>query len=187
MNVEIKRQLVHGSGILLILVLHFFGKWNSALFFGICLISFLLWSSLRQSKTNMGPLSQIADYVSGELQTYERPNEYFQGVITFLFGSLISVILFPIHIATACIAVLALGDSISTLIGKIWGKHKLPINKKSSWEGSITFFIVAFLVLWLFNPVKALQVALVTTVVEMLPRLDDNLTIPITVGVLLSI
>jgi len=185
MNVEIKRQIVHGSGVLLILVLQFFGKWNSAFIFGTTLVIFLLWASLRQSKTNLGPLTKLADYVTEELQTYERPKEYFQGVITFLVGSLLSIIVFPLHIATACIAVLALGDSISTLIGKFYGKHKLPINKKSTWEGSLAFFIIALSVLWLFDPIKALPVAIAVTVVEMLPKLDDNLTIPLTVGLLL--
>ena len=187
MKVELKRQIVHGSGVLLILVLQVFGKWGSALIFGASLITILVWSSLRQSKTNLGPLTKLADYVTGELQTYERPNEYFKGVITFLLGSLLSVIVFPIHIATACIAVLALGDSISTLIGKFYGKHKLPINKKSTWEGSLAFFIVAVSILWLFDPSRALPVAIAVTCVEMLPKLDDNLTIPLTVGILLLI
>ncbi|MBU4124552.1 MAG: phosphatidate cytidylyltransferase, partial [Nanoarchaeota archaeon] len=82
---------------------------------------------------------------------------------------------------------LAAGDSFSTLVGKLYGKHPLPINHKKTWEGSIAFFVMAFTILWFFDPTKAIYVALITMVVEMLPKLDDNLTIPLAVGILLSL
>ena len=115
---------------------------------------------------------------------YERSGEYLKGAATFFLGVFLATIIFPINIAVAAIAVLTAADSISTLIGKTYGKNKLPINKKSTWEGSIAFFIVAVGILCFFDPSKALFIALITTVVEMLPEIDDNLTIPLTVGIL---
>jgi len=185
MNVEIKRQLVHALGISLILVLQIFGQFYSSIIFLGGFMFFLWWAYLR--KSNIKVLGKIEEYFLKELKMYERSGEYFKGVATFFLGAFIVTVAFPINIAVAAIAVLAAADSISTLIGKTYGKHKLPINKKSTWEGSIAFFIVALGVLWFFDPSKALYVAAITTIVEMLPEIDDNLTIPLTVAILFMI
>ncbi len=184
MNVELKRQIVHGSGILFILALQVFGRMGAAVLFFLAFIFLLFWGHLRKSNTSIKPLTNIEQFVEHELKGYERPGEYFQGAATFFLGSLLAVLLFPVDVATACIAVLAAGDAFSTLIGKLYGKHKLPINKEKSWEGSITFLIVSFAILWLFDPTKALYIAPIVTLVEMLPKVDDNITIPLAIGFL---
>ena len=187
MNTEVKRQLVHGSGVLFIVVLQFFGKTVSAAIFFTIFIFFAVWAQLRKSKVRLGPISSIEEFMMDHLKTYERSGEYFKGVITFFLGILLATVLFPINIAAAAIAVLAVGDSVSTLIGKLYGKHKLPINRKKSWEGSMAFLLAALFILWWFDPVKALYIAPLVTIVEMLPRIDDNLSIPLVVGILFII
>ena len=187
MNIELKRQVIHGSGVLTILLLQIFGKTWSAIFFFMGFMFFAIWAQLRKSKVNLGPLTKIEQYMMNQLKTYERTGEYFKGVIMFILGILLATVLFPLSIAAACIAVLSVCDSVSTLIGTTWGKHKLHINRNKSWEGSIAFFISAFCILWLFDPSKAIFIAPLVTVVEMLPRLDDNLTIPLAVGILFII
>ncbi|MBU3896434.1 MAG: SEC59/DGK1/VTE5 family protein [Nanoarchaeota archaeon] len=187
MNVEFKRQMVHGAGILLILILQIFGKINSIIIFGSTLIFILIWGFMRKSNIKIKAISGIEDFLMSELKTYERQGEYFKGVVNYMLGVFLVTVLFPLNIAAACIAVLAAGDSFSTLVGKLYGKHPLPINHKKTWEGSIAFFVMAFTILWFFDPTKAIYVALITMVVEMLPKLDDNLTIPLAVGILLSL
>jgi dolichol kinase len=91
-------------------------------------------------------------------------------------------------VAIACIAVLSLADSMSTLVGYYFGKHKLPVNKKKTWEGSTTFFLVSLFILYLFSsPLKAIALALVATATEMLPNIDDNISIPIALGLSMSL
>lgn len=187
MSVELKRQLIHASGVLTIIILQIFGKTSAAIIFFLAFMFFTIWAQLRKSKINLGPLTSIEEYIMIHLKTYERTSEYFKGAIMFSLGILLATVLFPLNIAAACIAVLAISDSVSTLIGKTWGRHKLPINKKKSWEGSIAFFITAFAILWLFDPTKAIYIAPLVTLVEMLPRFDDNLTIPLAVGILFII
>lgn len=187
MNVELKRQMVHGSGILLILVLQIFGSFWSAIIFASGLAFFIIWSFMRKSNIRIKAFSGIEDFIIGELKTYERQGEYFRGVVMYITGILLATLLFPVWIASACIAVLAGGDSFSTLVGKLYGRHPLPINRKKTWEGSIAFFLVSLLILWFFDPSKAIYIALIATFVEMLPRLDDNLTIPLIVGILFSL
>ncbi|MDD5416652.1 MAG: SEC59/DGK1/VTE5 family protein [Candidatus Aenigmarchaeota archaeon] len=187
MHVELKRQMVHASGILLILVLQLFGKTYSAIIFALGLAFFLMWGLMRKSNIRINGLSKIEDFIMCELKTYERQGEYFKGVVSYILGILLATILFPINITAACIAVLAGGDAFSTLIGKLYGRHHLPINNKKSWEGSIAFFTMTFFILMFFDPSKAWYIALGATFVEMLPKLDDNVTIPLAVGLLFSL
>lgn len=192
MDIEIKRQVVHAMGILNILVIHLLDKTYAALFMLSVAIAFLFMGEYRKNKKKYKllkskQLDEFEDVVEDEFKTYERGKETpFHGAITFYFGSFLATILFEPYIAIASIAVLALADSLSTLVGYYFGKHKLPINKKKSWEGSTTFFVAAFAVLYFFaDPVKALLIAVAVTFVEMLPKIDDNLTVPVSTGLLM--
>lgn len=46
-------------------------------------------------------------------------------------------------ICFAAIAVLAAGDGFAGVMGRRFGKHRLPFNKNKSWEGSMSGFIAA--------------------------------------------
>ncbi len=187
MNIELKRQIVHASGILLILVLQIFGRTVSIALFFLGFMILAIWGYMRKYNISLGSLSDLERFFMKGIRGYERQDEYFKGPMMFALGALLSVILFPINVAAACIAVLAAGDSVSTLVGKTYGKHALPINRKKTWEGSIAFLIMAFIVLWFFDPAKAMYIAPIAMFVEMLPRVDDNLTIPLCVGLLFSL
>jgi phytol kinase len=88
------------------------------------------------------------------------------------------------------------GDGLADIVGRRWGRAKLPINPAKSWAGSLAMFAggwgFALVFLWIFNalgdfsPGLALWptvlatafIALVATVVEALPLGElDNLTI----------
>ncbi len=89
------------------------------------------------------------------------------------------------HAIAACMIVLALGDSISTMIGR-HGKVKIPYNKSKTLEGSLAFFI-ASLSAYLFIGPPAILLAAVAAAVESIPGLEDNLTIPMACTALLLI
>lgn len=191
MDVEIKRQVVHASGIFTILLIQFFGRSLAAIL--VLSMVTILWMAAyyRLNKKKINPaiipkeLEKLESIIEKE---FERPKEFpLRGAITFYLGAFLAIILFQPNAAIPAIIVLAMSDSFSTLIGKFYGKHKLFINKNKSWEGSTAFFIPALVVLLFFvDPARALLVSLIATFVEMLPRLDDNITIPIAVGFLLS-
>ena len=110
------------------------------------------------------------------------------GAVFFFLGVFCAFLLYQPLYAAAAAAVLALGDSTSTIIGKKYGKHKLPLNGGKSWEGSAAFLLFSFVALLFFvSPQKALAVAFLTMLVEMLPRLDDNFTVPIAAGLFLTL
>jgi len=194
MEVEIKRKIVHALGIFTILLIQFFGKYNAAGIMLIATVFGFLIAEYRKNKKKykllkIKPVDEFEDFVEDEFKTVERPNSLpFKGAIEFGLGCFIATIAFSEKIAIACIAVLALADSLSTLVGYYFGKNKLPINKKKSWEGSITFFLVSIFILILFtNPINAFILALIATFAEALPYIDDNLSIPIALGVSMSL
>jgi dolichol kinase len=95
---------------------------------------------------------------------------------------LLTLALFPLEIAAAAILVLAVADPFASYLGRRFGKRALG---SGTVEGTLVFLAMAFLMLALLEelPVAA-GVALLATVVEPIPwRLDDNLTVPIAVGV----
>jgi len=190
MEVEIKRKIVHAMGVFAILLIQIFGKYNAALIiFFLTIFGFLIAEYRKNRKKykliRIKQVDEFEDVIEEEFKTYERKNSLpLKGAIEFGIGSFLATILFSENVAMACIAVLALADSSSTLVGYYFGKYKLPINKHKTWEGSTTFFLVSFFILILFkSPFIAFILALITTFIEMLPYADDNLSIPLALGI----
>ena len=126
------------------------------------------------------------------LQKFERKNELERfpgkGVIFYLIGIDISLLLFPKDIAMASILVLALGDSVSHLYGLHYGKIKL-FSKTKFLEGTIAGFIAGFLGASVFLPWhEAFLASLAAMIVEAIEikigtqQVDDNLIVPFVAG-----
>ena len=112
-----------------------------------------------------------------------------KGAIMVLCGAFLTGLLFPAHILPALL-VLGLGDSLSTLVGMRFGKKKL-LNTNKSWIGSAAFLLVSCVILVWFSS-WWLLIALVATLAEIINYhrflyLDDNLVIPLVVGLLLTL
>jgi dolichol kinase len=192
MELEIKRQMAHALGFFSIILIYIFGKWYAALLLFLVSTTFFILGEYRKNKDKykiikIKALDDFEDVIEDEFKTYERRKELpFRGAITFYFSCSLVIFLFEPNVAIASIAVLAFADSLSTVVGSFVGEHKLPINKKKSLEGSSIFFLTTITILLFFvNPLKALEISIAVTLVEMLPRVDDNLTVPLVTGVLM--
>ncbi|WP_457601433.1 diacylglycerol/polyprenol kinase family protein [Hydrogenivirga sp.] len=101
-------------------------------------------------------------------------------------GILLSFLLFG-KLSVVGVVVLAVGDSVSTLVGKFLGRRKLFFNPEKSWEGTLSFFVSVYgvLTLWLGFE-EALIVALFSSLTEALRQpLDDNLSVPLVASALI--
>ena len=108
---------------------------------------------------------------------------------TYILTSVCSTVaLFPRPIAVAALAFIMVGDTLAALIGRRFGRHK--IGRKSV-EGSLACLagtsVVAFCV-----PDLPLQIGLLgavaAAIVEALPLgVDDNITVPLIAGVLMTL
>jgi dolichol kinase len=110
------------------------------------------------------------------------------GASNVLISSLLSVLLFPKVIAINAITILIIADTTSALVGRRFGRHRFLAK---SLEGSMAFFISAVVVVLvapkidhvLMEYIIGFVAAAVGTVVEALPlKIDDNLSIPLSVG-----
>lgn len=187
MNLETKRQFIHLVGLAFVLVAQYMEKYHAVImFFGIGAIFFLYSEYVRRVKTKIG----LRNFMMGFERKVKRS---FTGAIWFYVSCGISFLVFPLEAAAPACAILAVGDSVATLIGYNFGKHKI-IGKKT-WEGSIAFLISSFLIslIWLRWEI-GLVAALIATLIELgvsvkkLEKirntgwLDDNLIIPTITG-----
>lgn len=121
----------------------------------------------------------------------EKEKENISTLIWTLSGAFITILLFSDNknVVTLSLLYLVFGDSIAAIVGVKFGKVKLGSRGKSL-EGSIAFFVVAFLCGMLFFRWDiALIGALVSTAIEFTPLpMDDNFVLPIiSAGVLTAL
>ncbi len=190
MDLETKRQLIHMCGY----VIAPYILWASSslgfapLAASLILAVLLLYSvSLAYKKNIRIPVVAWLIDIS-ERQNMIRKSPA-RGAIMFLVGAAISVILFVPPIAAAAVAVLALGDAFSTLVGRRYGSVKLPYNPEKSVQGSLAGFAAAFIgAAVIVAPPYALLAAAAGMVGESLPlKVDDNVVIPLVSGAALSL
>ena len=195
-ELELKRQLFHAAaGILTVLILVSFSRTVSVIYLGGVLVSLIVLTIYRENRPSIHSNSGIKgmygfeSWLERRVLQLERPGELaLRGALFFFMSSFIVFEFFPLKIAIASILVLAIADAASTLIGKTWGVHKLPVNRDKSWEGSVAFFVAATATLSMFMyPTSAALVALAAMLVEMIPKVDDNLTVPAAIALIISL
>jgi phytol kinase len=109
-----------------------------------------------------------------------------RGAFFFAVSALACIILFPVPLVVPALVALAVLDSVSTIAGLRFGRHRIYNGK--SWEGTLSGIAVTVLCLLPFLPVSgALAAAVVAGVLELLSPIDDNLVIPVGVCFLLAL
>ncbi|MFH2028874.1 MAG: hypothetical protein ABIJ08_07060 [Nanoarchaeota archaeon] len=178
---EIKRQIFHlFLGIFLVILLHY-NLLNKISFFIIVTIAVFI--CFISKKMKIPGVYWFFKNFERDIDIIHFPG---RGALLFLTGAFIVVLLFPKDIAMASILILALGDSVSHLVGKFGGiRH--PFNDKKFLEGSLAGTIIAFIgaVLILNNSIEAALGAITAMVAEGFniefgkKKIDDNLIIPL--------
>lgn len=188
-TLETRRQIIHMSGVILPFYIMLVG-WKVSIFtFASAIIIGALIAEGYKRGVNMPILSKMID-IAERPETIEKNPA--KGALLFFIGSFISLLLFRLDIASASIMILALGDSFSTIIGKNCGRTEIFYNPAKSLEGSMAGFFFAFLGAYAFLNFytinsRALSMALIGALIGMLveslpPKIDDNITIPLSSG-----
>ena len=109
-----------------------------------------------------------------------------KGAFFFAVSALACIILFPASIVVPALVALAVLDSVSTLIGVRFGRHRIYNGK--SWEGTLSGIAVTFLALVPFLALPGvLAAAVIARIIELFSPVDDNLVIPVGVCILLTL
>jgi dolichol kinase len=111
------------------------------------------------------------------------------GPVTLGLGALLALLLYPSPAAAIAIYALAFGDGFASLIGKLFGRIRPAFLRGKSIEGSLACFCVVFMAA--YGVVPSLKIAFLAassaTLVEAMPLEDyDNLALPVTVGLIVS-
>jgi dolichol kinase len=135
----------------------------------------------RTKGTNFPIFSTITRKAAG---SDHKINQFITSPISFVTGMLLTLLIFPVNMAYASIAVLTLGDGFACVFGKSFGKTSLFFNREKKLEGTICGFTCAFLGAVLFvSPLKALVAAAAGMLAECLPStIDDNFIVPLAAG-----
>lgn len=95
---------------------------------------------------------------------------------------LVGVMLGNLLIGLIPILFMSFGDSATGLIRAITQKRHVK-----SWEGSVAMFLICSIIGFLFFGIYGIIVGLIATIIEKIPKLDDNVTVPIVTATLIFI
>ena len=101
-------------------------------------------------------------------------------------GIILALIIYPTTIAYASIVIGALGDTFAAFAGRKFGHRQL--SKRKTVEGFAAGFAASFLAAALLvSPLIALIGAVGAMLMELLDLPDDNLTMPLAAGALMTL
>jgi dolichol kinase len=154
-----------------------FGQSIIFMLFIILSLLFIMNEGARLGNWFYFPLQKFAS-----IGIREKEKETVASYVYFTIGMLFaSRLLFPIPLFSI-IGILCFADSAASLFGRRYGRHKIPFNRKKSWEGSVGGVIVCFIVTLLFvGPIWGLAATLMFFVIDVItPRIpfSDNIGIP---------
>lgn len=178
---ETVRQLIHLCFGLGIAALVFFidrtiviSVMAGGLFIGVILVDLILRG---HQIPGISPLVQYGDRCD------PLPGK---GAFFFAVSALACIILFPISMVVPALVALAVLDSVTTLAGVRFGRHRIYNGK--SWEGTLAGIAVTVLALIPFLTLPGvLAAAVIAGIIELFSPVDDNLVIPVGVCILLTL
>jgi len=173
---ETRRQIFHILiGLTTIAFLFLFGR-------TITIVSIFITILLGLLVINQLYLGRKIHLIQWFISNFERKNVDFPGWGSACYATgvlLLCCFLADINEIAASILIIALGDGLATIIGKM-GKISILYNKNKKIEGSAAFFIGS-LTGYLFIGPLIIPAAAISMIVESMPiNIDDNISLPIT-------
>jgi dolichol kinase len=181
---ELFRKSIHILGFSIPLVAIGAGILDAVLVIVSLAITYSVSEYLRLRGRNLPLFTTITKMAMRGDSSGEEQGTFVKAPLYFAAGILASLLVFPAPFNYAAIAVVTLGDGFSSVIGKMYGKNKIPYTGGKTVEGTATGLACAFVGAALFvSPTTALIAAGVGMAVELLPlRISDNLTVPLLSG-----
>ena len=185
---EVIRKTIHLCSLSIPIIYYFISREEALMLLVPVTAAFLLVDLLRHFNA---ATAKIFYKVFGWLlrsHEHDGKSKRLNGATHVLISATLCVLVFPKLITITAFAVLIISDSAAALVGRRFGKKKF-LNK--SVEGSAAFFISALFVIVATPKISAgageyliaIAAAAIGTVVEASSiAVDDNLSIPISIG-----
>ena len=191
---EVYRKGIHLSSLWIPALVYFWGTLIASICFLFLMLGELLLEYGHYKKWRWARIIFTLPF-SFALRNKERQRRKFvlTGGFYVLASSLICTLLFSNSIASIAITVMLISDTLAALVGKACGQRKIYKNK--SLEGTCSFFVSALIIMILFNPIYTFTYASVIAcffavfmeLYEDWLELDDNFSIPLVIGFILTI
>lgn len=191
---EIYRKLFHLSSLWIPVFIYFAHPGVSIVFFSLL---FVVDAAVEYGNYKKRPWARktFGSIFFKMLRKKETRRIYFQvsGSLYVLMAAIGCTLLFDKPIAVIAMSVMLISDTMAALVGKAFGTRKL--YKDKSMEGTAAFFISALIINMALNSIYTFTYAgviacAVATLAEMFEdklEIDDNLSIPMFVGLVLTI
>ncbi len=181
---EFKRKLLHfASSMIGFSVIYL----DREIILPILIISSIIFPFFDYLRINNTTISNFYNFYFQSI-TRSFESKKLTGATFVFWGALLTYILFDQKVAGIALIVMSLADAMAAIVGVGYGKTIL-LNK--SLEGSFAFFMTTFLILYFFDIplIISLIVSSVATLTELIeiPKINDNISIPIAVALLLTI
>jgi dolichol kinase len=194
---EVQRKLIHLSSLWMPAAIWILPHSVSVILFGALLpVSFLV-EILRSSKSKFA--KKFNNLFKSILRDGEKKAKGINitGATYVIVAALFCVIFFSREIAVTALSVMLISDSAAALIGRKYGKHDMGEGK--TLEGCAAFIISGILVVYLVGYFGeqadnfyvsggiAVIMALLAEIYSRKFYIDDNLSIPLVVGLIMSV
>lgn len=190
---ELLRKTIHLSASILLFPIMLFDQTTNILIYTILFCIMILFEITRVVKCFPGDLiyNKILKQI---MRTREMPKYfYIKSADQMILGILLLSVFFERSIIIPSFLVLCISDTMAAIIGIKYGKIKVYNGK--SIEGFLAFFISCIIVLLCFTNINILNlifISFIIAIIEMFDfyrkiHLDDNIVIPISVAVLLTL
>lgn len=177
------RKLIHFSSSLIPLSYIFLDK-KIVLVFTTSL--FILFLTVEFMRFKIPKFKKLFKKIFGKMLKKEEEKKI-TGATWLMLSFTLCILIFKKEIAILSLLFVSISDTIASIGGKLFGKHRLM---DKTLEGSILFFISAFIITLFFkiNIYLKLFSSFAGTIAEIIPfPLDDNIFIPLVTGGLIQI
>lgn len=191
---ELARKLIHLSSLWIPALIYFVQPSISiivfsAIFVGDVILEYGNYKKWRWARRTFGLLF----YRTLRNKELKRSQLQLSGGAYVMLAAIACTLLFPANVAVVALSIMLISDTCAALFGKAYGSRRLYKNK--SIEGTAAFFVSALLIMVICNfilPVTyaSILAAFAATFAEMYEdkiEIDDNLSIPLFVGAVLSL
>jgi dolichol kinase len=183
---ELKRKIIHLSCAILPLLYYFYlSREQIIIICSTISVLFLIAEILRFRHRKSEVLFQNIFF---SLLREKEKNKHITGATYLFISATVTFIIFKKEIAVPAVLVLTIADSFAAIVGKMTDSARV-FDK--SLAGSLTFFIISMIILFLFVPDFGWFmpiIAVIITIIEVLPLpINDNLLISLSTGIILQI
>ncbi|MCM1128310.1 MAG: SEC59/DGK1/VTE5 family protein [Alistipes senegalensis] len=195
---EILRKLIHLSSLWMVASLGYFPRaWNTCLFAALLILQL----AIEYGYYKKWPLitGLYGRFFGNMLRESEKGQQFRpSGAPYVLAAALMVTLLFEKTIAMVALSTMLVGDTCAALIGRRFGRHKINNGSKSI-EGAAAFWLSSAAVLAFFTiacerppafaimGIAGITLAMLAEIYEKQVRMDDNFSIPLAMGISLSL